>query len=463
MARKSLSAAVLTAVFFGALFFFLTGVPAVAQYTDAQAITDLGGPKEFERRRHALAQQALSQEKSGGWILMFARQVEPEAEHYREDNDFYYLTGIADPGAVVLINARSGQALLFEPAQAPRKKVVYGANVLSLSPPEQAALGFPRVLPLTDLDSVLSGVTSDSSTLWLRLGFPDKADGARNEVGRDHADEYSAPYHPGLPFDRNVIEQLHARYPQVVLRDITPMLDAMRNIKTPQEIEVLRRNGKLSAESMRDAIAHARPNMYEYQIEARARFGYANAGAQGVAYPAIVSSGSSLNTWHYFNDRKQIPAGGLVVFDYAADLDHMTMDITRTFNISGKFPPEQAKWYAVDLEVQKAVIDLLRPGHTYEEASEAGLKIFKREGIEEQWYGFPGHFVGLATHDVLFPTGPIKAGQVVTVEPIVEFQDRQIHFRVEDTILITDGAPEILSSAVPKEMKEVEALVGSAK
>ena len=152
-----------------------------------------------------------------------------------------------------------------------------------------------------------------------------------------------------------------------------------------------------------------------------------------------------------------------MVFDYAADLDHMTMDITRTFNISGKFPPEQAKWYAVDLEAQKAVIDLLRPGHTYEEAAEAGLKIYEREGIEKQWFGFPGHFVGLATHDVMSARGPIKAGQVVTVEPIIEFLDKQIHFRVEDTILVTDGAPEILSSAVPKEMKEVEALVGSAK
>ncbi|HET7871616.1 MAG TPA: Xaa-Pro peptidase family protein, partial [Terriglobales bacterium] len=391
------------------------------------------------------------------------RQVEPEADHYREDNDFYYLTGVADPGAVVLFDAKTGRAVLFEPQQAPRKKQVYGPNVLSLSKEERAKLGFPIVLPLTDLDSALSGALSGEVPLWLRLGFPDKADGARGEVGRDHADEYSAPYHPGLPLDRSVIEQLRSRYPQAALRDITPLLDQMRNIKTPQEIEVLRRNGKLSAEAMRDAIAHARPDMYEYQIEARARFGYMNAGAQGVAYPAIVSSGNSVNTWHYFNNRKQIPANALVVFDYGADLDHETMDITRTFNISGKFTPEQAKWYAVDLEAQKAVIAMLTTAHTYEEAAEAGLKIFRQEGIEKQWFGFPGHFVGLATHDVLRPTGPIKAGQVVTVEPIIEFPEKLMHFRVEDTVLITSGAPEILSAGVPKEMKEVEVLVGSAK
>lgn len=435
-----------------------SSTPAVAQYTDKQAMQDLGGPEEFARRRHAVAEQMKE-----GVLLMFARQVEPEADHYREDNDFYYLTGIGDPGAALFMDAKSGRSILFEPVQAPRKKQVYGPNVLSLSKDEQTKLGFTAVMPITDVDSILAVVLNSSTTLWLRLDYPDKADGARSETGRDHADEYSSPYHAGLALDRNVIEQLRAHYPQSSQRDIAPVLDAMRNIKTSQEINVLRRNGKLSAEAMKDAIAHAKPGMYEYQIEARARFNYMNDGAQGVAYPAIVSSGDSLNTWHYFNNRKQIPANGLVVFDYGADLDHETMDITRTFNISGKFTPEQAKWYKVDLEVQKAVIAMLTTAHTYEEAADAGLKIFQREGIEKQWYGFPGHFVGLATHDVMRVQGPIKPGQVVTVEPIVEFLDKQIHFRVEDTVLITSGAPEILSSAVPKEMQEVETLVGSGK
>lgn len=236
----------------------------------------------------------------------------------------------------------------------------------------------------------------------------------------------------------------------------------MRNIKRPQEIEVLRRNGKLSAEGDRQEIAKARPGMYEYQIEAQAEYVFRDSGAQGLAYPAIVGSGLNANTWHYFSDRDKIAPGSIVVFDFAADLDHMAMDITRTFNIDGKFTPEQAKWYAVDLECQKAVIAMLRPGNTYEQAQDAGKKVFEREGIGVQWYGFPGHFVGLATHDVMMTTGPIQAGQVVTVEPIVEFPDKHWHFRVEDTILITPSGPEVLSSGIPKEMTDVEKLVGSA-
>jgi Xaa-Pro aminopeptidase len=295
------------------------------------------------------------------------------------------------------------------------------------------------------------------------MGFPDKPDGSRQEVGRDHAWKFAHPYHEPLPQDLAPAKLLAERYPMAKLLDATEAIDQMRNIKSPKEIEVLRRAGKISAEGDRQAIAHASPGMHQYEIEARAYFYFYSQGAQGMAYPAIVGSGADINTWHYFSNRETIQPNQLVVFDFGASLDHLTMDITRTFNISGKFTPEQAKWYSVDLDAQKAVIALLRPGHTYEEASAAGKAVFEKAGIGEQWGGFPGHFVGLGTHDVLRTTGPVKAGQAVTVEPIVEFPDKRMHFRVEDTILITEAEPEILSVGVPKELAVVEKLVGSAK
>jgi len=430
---------------------------ARAQYTDWKAIEDLGGPQEFAARRAELIAQAKT-----GYTLLFARSEIAEATHYREDNDFYYYTGVQDPGAVLAIDNVTGKIFLFEPQQAGRTAQVYGANLLS-QPEEAKRLGFETVLPIGNLDLLLSTALSahPQVDLWVRLGFPDKADGARSEVGRDHAWKFAHPYHEEIPQDLAPAKLLAERYPMAKLRDVTSIIDAMRNIKRPKEIEVLRRNGKISAEGDRAAIAHARPGMFQYEIEARAYDYFYSHGSQGVAYLAIVGSGKDINTWHYFSNRNVIQADQLVVFDYGASLDHMTMDITRTFNISGKFTAEQAKWYAVDLESQKATIALLKPGHTYEEAEAAGKAVFEKAGIGSQWYGFPGHFVGLATHDVLRPSGPIKPGQVVTVEPIVEFPDKQMHFRVEDTILITEGEPEILSAAIPKEMADVEKLVGS--
>jgi Xaa-Pro aminopeptidase len=444
-------------------FVYLAIPIAVAQYTDRAAFDDLGGAQEFAQRRTALAKQLKT-----GYAVLFARDVIPEATHYREDNDFYYFTGIADPGAIMLLDVAKENTIIFEPIQDKQTAMVYGSNLLALPTAEREALGYKTVLPLQDFDLKLSELTGfDPGTdLWTRLGFPDKADGARMEVARDHAWLFAHPYYSAaLPLDLAPGQLLAKRYPMAHVRDLTGAVDSMRNIKRPSEIAVLKRNGTLSAEGVRDAIAHARPGMYQYQIEALATFHFMNSGAQGVAYPAIVGSGKDINTWHYFSNRNRIEPTQLVVFDYAASLHHETMDITRTFNISGKFTPEQAKWYAVDLEAQKACINLLRPGHTYEEAVEAGKAVYEKNGIGKQWdstYPFPGHFVGLATHDVLLPKGPVKVGQVVTVEPIIEFPDKQMHFRVEDTILVTENGPEILSSGVPKEMKEVEALVGSA-
>lgn len=441
-----------------ALFLTLSSLAATAQYTDVNAMNDLGGPKEFAARRAELAAKLKT-----GYVLLFAKTQEPQAAHYREDNDFYYYTGLSDLGAVMLMNVEKQTVVIFEPQQSPREIQVYGANLLGMPKDEQKSLGYPIVLPVATLDGNLSFLfgAGQENDLWVRLGFADKPDGARFETGRDYAAEYNDPYGQDLPGDRGALLKLRERYPAAHFRDITGAMDQMRNIKRPGEIEVLRRNGRISALGDKQAIELAHPNMFEYQIEAEAAYVFYNAGAQGVAYPAIVGSGVHANTWHYFFNRDQIKPGSIVVFDFAADLDHMTMDITRTFNIDGKFTPEQAKWYNVDLEAQKAVIDMLKVGNTYEQASDAGKTVLEKAGEGAQWMGFPGHFVGLATHDVMLPKGPIQAGQVVTVEPIVEFPDKHWHFRVEDTILITANGPETLSAAIPKEQADVEKLVGT--
>ncbi len=440
------------------LSLFLTAISARAQYTDRTAMNDLGGPKEFAARRAELAAKVKT-----GYVILFAKTQEPPADHYREDNDFYYYTGLSDLGAVMFLNVASGNVTIVEPQQTPREIQVYGANLLGMSKDEQKALGYNSVMPLSTLDSTLSFLfgSGAANDLWVRLGFADKPDGARFETGRDYAAEYNNPYGQNLPGDRGALVKLRERYPAAQFHDITGIMDSMRNIKRPAEIEVLRRNGRISAAGDKQAITMAHPGMYEYQIEAEAAFVFRNSGAQGLAYPAIVGAGVHANTWHYFFDRDKIAPGSIVVFDFAADLDHMTMDITRTFNIDGKFTAEQAKWYNVDLESQKASIAMLKPGNTYEQAADAGKKVFDDAGIGSQWMGFPGHFVGLATHDVMMPKGPILAGQVVTVEPIVEFPDKHWHFRVEDTVLITPNGPEVLSSGIPKEMSEVEKLVGT--
>jgi Xaa-Pro aminopeptidase len=447
--------------------------PARAQYTDQRAFDELGGVQEFARRRAELVKAIKP-----GFAILFARIDDPEATLYREDNDFYYFTGISDPGAVLLIDGDSGETRLYEPEQLPRIKVLAGANLLGLPAEEQKRYGFTSVQSLNDLVWNLALLTSrPGGELWARLSYSDQVDRARSEVGLLQAFNTAHPFGDGASRDRDVIVKLRKRFPQMPLRDVAPVIDRMRNIKTAAEMDILRRNGQLSAAGIRTAIARARPGMYEYQLAAHATFSFTMAGAQGVAYPAVVASGPNAIALHYFSNRRQMQPDDLVVFDFAADLDHLTMDITRTFNVSGRFSPEQAKWYAVVLEAQTALINMLRPGNTYEQAIEAGRRVFEKSGVLDQWAAgeFPGHFVGESTHDVngppnavgrastiwWAPTGPVSAGQVVAVEPTITFEDKHLHIRIEDTVLITSAGPEVLTSGVPKTLDAIQALVGS--
>jgi Xaa-Pro aminopeptidase len=461
------------------LFFLLVILTATAfaQYTQVSEINEYGGPQEFAARRAELAKKVGGK----GTVLLFARVTLPESSHYREDNDFFYYTGLREPGAAMLMDAASGRTTIFQPAHSEREIQVLGKTILAMSPQEREAVGFPNVMPITDLDNILARLFygSADSDLWIRLGFPDKADGARLETGLDNSRHYNDPYGADEPSNLAPANKLHERYPAARLHDLTPLMDEMRNIKRPSEIEMIRRCGKLGAAGDKAAISKAHPGMMQYEVEAEAAYVFRKGGAEGWAYDAIVGSGADANTWHYFSNRHKINAGDVVVFDFAPDLHQMTMDITRTFPIDGKFTPEQAKWYQADLESQKAVIDLLKPGNTYEQAAAAGKAVYDKyqvpkikgaDGVGHEQYpmrdGKPmisGHWVGLATHDVSGPlTGPIKVGQVLTVEPIIEIPEKHWHFRTEDTILITEHGPEVLSSDVPKELVDVEKLVGSA-
>src|SRR6202040_1732478 len=163
--RKSLRA------FAAAAIFLALAATASAQYTDKQAIDDLGGPQTFAARRAELAKQLKT-----GYAILFARNDIPEAAHYREDNDFYYFTGLQDPGAVMLMDLEKGTVTVFEPQQAGRTAQVYGSNLLALSTAEQQSLGYNVVLPIGNLDLTLTSVLQRNAgcDFWVRLGFPDK-------------------------------------------------------------------------------------------------------------------------------------------------------------------------------------------------------------------------------------------------------------------------------------------------
>ncbi|HEY3380883.1 MAG TPA: Xaa-Pro peptidase family protein [Vicinamibacterales bacterium] len=407
--------------------------------------------------------QALMREVGHGLVVLFGNERQEGAGHFAQDNDFYYLTGRDDANAILVMAPKSGQSFLFLPEQNPREIMIEGANLLK-DPHAAEVAGVTAVHPLTYFDEFLArNLVSNGLELHVRLSPHDTVAGARYESALMVARRSRIHYNDQLPIDQYRLVKLRERYPAATLRDVTPLVDAMRVIKTPAEITVMRRNGQISAEGVRQAMLASRPGVFEYEIEAAAMGYVLKRGARGPAYAPIVGSGPNTCVWHYDDNGRQAEAGDLVLMDFGAQLDHLTMDITRTWPVSGKFTQEQRRVYEQVLEVEKACIDAYRPGVTEADVKRAVADALKRKGIDAGGLegGF-GHHVGLATHDV-GAIDRLREGMVFAIEPALYFPDKQIGIRVEDTVLITRDGCEVLTRGVPKEIAEIEALLATRR
>jgi Xaa-Pro aminopeptidase len=391
--------------------------------------------------------------------MLFARTSPLPGLRFRQDHDFFYLTGNENTNAVAVIDAESCETWLFLPTQTAREASRDGWNWLYQ---EGAAehWGFAEIKGLHYLEEHLARRrTSGTHPLYVRMSERDEIDNSRGDAAIYFARRLVNPWGGQPTEDAWRIEQLRLRYPFYELHDVSPLIDAQRMIKSPREIEALRYNGRISAEAIQKAIELTAAGRFEYELEAVASHHMFSNGAEHAAYPAIVGSGPNVNIWHYNSNGKELRDGELIVMDYGASFAYQTMDITRTWPVSGKFTELQERAYRATLEAQKAIIAAMVPGATRQETRDINRRIFDKWGFQDQSASGAGHFVGMAVHDVGDYSLPFQVGMVIAVEPIIEIVDEDLHVRIEDTVLITENGPEILSAAVPKELDELLALI----
>jgi Xaa-Pro aminopeptidase len=431
-------------------------VVAAAGFTIGLSAARMGyPPAEFAARR-----QALATSLGKGTVILFGR-TEPQAGiRFRQDNDFYYFTGNEDLNAAMVLNAGTGAATLYLPPQTASEIRALGKNWLT-DPELGKPWGFAAIRPLDELPVVLARVAGSAEPLlWLRLQSGDESDISRGEHATDLARRLVNVGGTHLTEDASRAAYLRAHFPALQISDVTPFIDRMRTIKSPREIEILRTNGRLSAEAIRRAILATRTNGFEYEIEAEATYWMYRNGIQGNSFAPIVGSGPNVNIWHYAANGRQYKDGDLVVMDYGGALDYLGVDITRTWPVSGQFTPDQLKAYQCALEAQKAIIAAMTVGATRAQTRAIGEAVYKKHGFAGG--AGAGHYVGMTVHDVGDGSLPFQPGMVIAVEPIIEDATKQLHVRIEDTVLITEKGPEILTSGVPKEIDEVLALVREA-
>jgi Xaa-Pro aminopeptidase len=397
---------------------------------------------------------------------------------YRQDSNFYYLTGFNEAQAVAVIaphHAEHKFILFVQPKD--REKEVWSGYRCGVEAAKEM-YGADEAYPINELDEKLPQYLEKADKIYYHLG----RDRAFNETVLNHWQKMMRTY-PRRGTGPTAIE------------DTATVLHALRLIKSEAELKLMRKAANIAVEAHNHAMAFATPGCYEYEVQAEIEHIFRLRGAMGPAYPSIVASGNNACVLHYIENDCQIQDDDLLLIDAGCSYGYYNSDITRTFPANGKFTPEQKILYEIVLEAQKQAISQVQPGNPYNLAHDVAVRIIT-EGLveigilkgeidklieEEKYKPFymhkTGHWLGLDVHDVgVYQHGEdkpqiLQPGQITTVEPGIyivpdtkpaedqpEIDPRWvgIGIRIEDDVLITDTGNEVLTAGVPKEVCDLE-------
>lgn len=407
--------------------------------------TDIGALK---RRRSALL-EAL---EPG---IAFLRSADPREldEHpqdsdFRQDNDFYYLTGLETPGSWLVMfkpAAGSGSVVLYVPEPNAREEMWTGRRGGTAEAVSRAT-GIDVVRPASQFEAEIKGQL-------------------RQTAGPTELERIYLPFGDQSSDVRALAEA--AMEARRSISDLGKPLADLRVVKDSQEIVRLRRAIDITAAAQREAMRAAEAGMHEYELEAIVEYVFRSLGAERVGFPTIVGSGPNSVILHYDRNRRKTEAGDLVVIDAGAEYGYYTADVTRTFPVSGKFTPRQRDIYELVLATQKAAIAAVRPGATVWEL-EGVARRYMRENSGElcgaatcDRYFVHGlsHWLGMDVHDVGDYARPLEPGMVLTIEPGIYLPEEELGVRIEDDVLVTESGYEVLSAAAPKSVAEVESMM----
>ncbi len=421
-----------------ALCLLLPAAPLAAQ-PDSPA-----GPVPVERL--AARRAALLDSLGDGVAVLRAASVKdiegdyPQDSDFREDNDFFYLTGVEAPGAwLVLVARRVGddRAVLFLPARS-AAEVRYLGPVLGPGAEAARLTGIGETHPADSLDALLPRLLRGAPTVWVKRG-------AR-----------SAEW----PFVRRLLEGRGS----ATLADLRPRIAALRLVKDADELARLRRAIALTGAGQQAAARAIRAGAWEYEVEAEVEAAFRRGGAERLGFPSIIGSGPNSTVLHYDKARRRMAAGELVVVDVGAEYGYYSADVTRTWPVSGRFSPRQRRLYDLVLGAQEAAIAAVRPGATVADLNRVAREWFRAnsgdacgaESCERYFVHGLSHWLGMDVHDVGDYAVPLAPGMVLTIEPGLYLPEEGIGIRIEDDVLVTAAGAEVLSAAVPRAPGAVE-------
>jgi Xaa-Pro aminopeptidase len=400
----------------------------------------------------------------------------------RQTNEFYYLCGIETPHAYLVLDGRDRTVTLLLP---PRDEALERAEGKILSADDA-----DDVKKLTGVDAVAS--TKVMNEDWARRLFggfrgatvyTPLAPAERNTESRFELESANAAiardFWDGRPSRELHFSQLiRSRFPRAEVRDLTPVLDELRSVKSPTEIALIRRASLLAGRGLIEAMKSTKAGATEYQLDAVARYVFLANGARLEGYRSITAAGVE-NIWnmHYYRNTSTLKSGDLVLMDFAPEYRYYTSDIARMWPVNGKFSPSQRELLQFVLEYRKAVMKRIRPGVTaraiQDEAKAAMAPILERTKFSKPEYaraakrlvdsggGVFSHPVGMTVHDDGdYSHSALKSGQVFSIDPQLRVTEERIYMRYEDVIVITATGYDNFTEFLPTELDDIEKLVG---
>lgn len=433
--------------------------------------------QEFKRRRSTLLEKMVPESAA----LFFAapeRQRNADCEYpYRQDSDFWYLTGFNEPEALLLLIKKGNKSftVLFNRVRDPNMEIWFGRRLGQ----EQAGmkLGVDRALPYPELEQLLPGLLNGLNVVYHAQGHYDFAD----KILFDVLDSLRKGGRQNLTAPSTVT-------------DWRPWLHEMRLLKSAEEVAVMKRAGEISALAHTRAMQICRPGMFEYQLEGEILHEFIRHGARSPSYNTIVGGGANGCILHYTENESALQDGELVLIDAGCEYQSYAGDITRTFPVNGKFTKEQRAIYDIVLASQYKAIEMLRPGNSIGEANQAVIHIMvdglvklgvmkgnvdqliEKKAYRAFYMHGLSHWLGLDVHDVgdygsSERDRKLEPGMVLTVEPglylapdaDIPAEYQGIGIRIEDNILITKDGNDVLTSSVVKHPDDIEALMAQVR
>ncbi|MGH8004446.1 MAG: aminopeptidase P N-terminal domain-containing protein [Limisphaerales bacterium] len=393
-------------------------------------------PKEVFKERRA----KLMEQMGEGVAVLYGKTGGFEGE-FKQDNNFYYLTGVEEPGAILVLapKEKSRKDVLLLAPRNPEDERWSGERP-SIGKKLEDSLGFEYVGRTGGLGWMVNSCLQHTPNLCY-LSPP------------------VAPSSP-VPADLNFYKEVSARVPGTSIKNLSHIIRDMRAVKTEEELATMQKAIDITGLAFKKAALTIKPGMTEREVQDIIENEFKARGARKLAFPSIVATGKNTTTLHYIRNDAAIKEGDLFLMDIGAEYDHYAADVSRTIPVSGKFSPEQRKIYEIVLKAQKAAMAKVKPGaYIREDVHAEAKRIIEEAGYGEYFIHGTSHFIGLDVHDVGDYGSPLKAGMVISVEPGIYLPEKGIGVRIEDDVLVTKSGYMLLTGHIPRELDEIEKLL----